>query len=675
MKHEFKAIINAQAQGFIKALDGAWSSVKSFTKNTKDRITSMASSFRQADKAVKDVDKSLQKADGTTRAAGNAVKIIGDSLKEAGKNSSVLSNIGDGITKVLDPVNAVTSAFKIGMSVIRTYAEASIQAAKETAEEWKNTADAIASGRTKTATTAKETDGYAKRLAELTRKESLSNAEKVEQLELLKKLGIEYSAFSETIRKNGGRIDEAIASKIKSDYKKDVSALKAEIRALEEAKKIQDDLAETWSGYWHGVLWQGKARDTAAEASRKSLELTRDIVDKQLELHKLQQTNPETDFRRRRQAEQEDEKIELNKSWQETQDAAIQKLDEADADLHLDDFEKKRDAVRKKYEELGKTLKYNREALARIADLQAEELAKIDKEEADKRADEAKKKAAAEEAAEKKVADARKKYLEAEKSLRKSIADERIAQAKKAADAEIRQLERVRRRIERQKGRFGFTLDINPDETPSEARKRRKTNAIDASIADKQQRQREGERVHYTRQERARIGQYRDLQKQGKQVDARIKELEAAKKQQEAAEQAKASSERIAEAAKKQQEAATELQEAAKALKALRGENAEGEQPERQPQRQQAKPGQKPPVQPQRRQAKPGQKPPVQPQRRQAKPGQKPPVQPQRRQPVNPQRPMSPIASAVRFAPNYTPQLAAILQSVNSLKANTYIIK
>ena len=36
---------------------------------------------------------------------------------------------------------------------------------------------------------------------------------------------------------------------------------------------------------------------------------------------------------------------------------------------------------------------------------------------------------------------------------------------------------------------------------------------------------------------------------------------------------------------------------------------------------------------------------------------------------------MSPIASAVRFAPNYTPQLAAILQSVNSLKANTYIVK
>lgn len=654
MKHEFKAIINAQAQGFIKALDGAWSSVKSFTKNTKDRITSMASSFRQADKAVKDVDKSAQSAD-------QSFKTIGDSIKAIGKGSNVLTGLGDGLVKVFNPVTAVFTLIRAGVDYIRSAMEANIQAAKDLAEQWKNTADAIAKGRAAYAATAKETDNYTRRLQELSGKTELSNAEKVEQIELLKKLGAEYARFSDILKKNGGNIEDAISYKIKLDYQKDISALKAEIRNLEQAQKIQADLADKWSGYWHQVAWQGKARQTASEADKKSLELTQQIIEKRLELRKLENTDPESDYRRRRTAEKEDQKIEENKKWQDTQDAAIQKLDEADADLHLDDFEKKRDAVRKKYEELGKTLKYNREALARIADLQAEELAKIDKEEADKRADEAKKKAAAEEAAEKKVADARKKYLEAEKSLRKSIADERIAQAKKAADAEIRQLERVRRRIERQKGRFGFTLDINPDETPSETRKRRKTNAIDASIADKQQRQREGERVHYTRQERARIGQYRDLQKQGKQVDARIKELEAAKKQQEAAEQAKASSERIAEAAKKQQEAATELQEAAKALKALRGENAESEQPERQPKQREDKSS---PHQPER-----------QPQRQQAKPGQKPPVQPQRRQPVSPQRPMSPIASAVRFTPNYTSQLEDILQSVNSLKSNTYIVR
>ena len=663
MKHEFKAIINAQAQGFIKALDGAWTSVKSFTKNTKDKIASMVSSFRQADKAVKTVDNSLQKAEGTTQTANSAVKILGESIKEAGKSSSVLSSVGDGITKVLDPVHAVIAAFKTIMAVIRMYADESIRAAKETAEEWKNTADAIASGRSKMATTAKETDGYARRLAELSRQESLSNAEKAEQIELLHKLGIEYSAFSENVRKNGGRIDEAIAIKIKNDYKKDISALKAEIRALEEAKKIQDELAETWSGYWLGVLWQGKARDTAAEASKKSLELTRDIVDKQLELHKLQQTNPEEDFRRRRQAEREEEKIELNKPWQETQDKALKELDAADADLHLDDYEKKRDAIRKKYEELAKTLKYNREALARIAALQQEELAKIDKEQADDREKEARKKADAEMAAEKKVADARKKFLEAEKNMRKAIADNRIAQAQKAADAEIKQLERVRRRIERQKGRFGFALDINPDEKASDARKRRKTNAIDASIAEKQQRQREGGRVHYTRQERARIGQYRDLQKQGKQVDARIKELQAAKKQQEAASQAKAAAERLAESAQRQQEAAKELKDAVKALRTIKGENGE-KQPTSRPQQRQAEKGG------QHRQT-------TQPKQNQnVKPGSQPISRPRQNQPVATQRPLSPIAaSAVHFTPNYTPQLAAILTAVNSLKSNTYIVK
>ena len=647
MKHELKAIINASADGFIKAINTAWNNVKSFAKNTKDKVGSLSSAFKSTDKAIKDTGKSAQAAD-------QSFKTIGDSIKAIGKGSNVLTGLGDGLVKVFNPVTAAFTLIRAGVDYIRSAMEANIQAAKELAEQWKNTADAIAKGRAAQASMAKETDAYAKRLQELSGKSDLSNAEKVEQIELLKKLGAEYARFSDVLKKNGGNVEEAISYKIHLDYQKDISALKAEIRNLEQAQKIQADLADKWSGYWHGVVWQGKARQTASEADKKSLELTQQIIEKRLELRKLEKTDPESDYRRRRAAEKEDQKIEENKKWQDTQDAAIQKLDEADADLHLDDFEKKRDAVRKKYEE-------------RIADLQAEELAKIDQQETEKRAEEAKKRADAEKAAEKAVADARKKYFEAEKAYRQAIADNRIAQAKKVADEEIKQLERVRRRIDKRLSRFGFTLDYNPDEKASDARKRRKTNAIDASIAEKQQAQAEGRKVHYTRQERARIGEYRDLQKQGKQVDSRIKEIEASQKQQEAATQAKAAAERLAESAKRQQDAAKELKEAVAALRKLRGDK-----PDATP----SKAGGKTAAQPRKnaegqRQGRQAANTPKRPQMPATRPRQA--VRPM----VDPKqigRPMQ-MTTAARFMPNYTPQLTAILASVNSLKSNTYIVR
>lgn len=660
MKHELKAIINASADGFIKAINTAWNNVKSFAKNTKDKVGSLSSAFKSTDKAIKDTGKSAQAAD-------QSFKTIGDSIKAIGKGSNVLTGLGDGLVKVFNPVTAAFTLIRAGVDYIRSAMEANIQAAKDLAEQWKNTADAIAKGRAAYAATAKETDNYVKRLQELSEKTELSNTDKVEQIELLKKLGAEYARFSDVLKKNGGNIEDAISYKIKLDYQKDVSALKAEIRNLEQAQKIQADLADKWSGYWHQVIGQGKARQTASEADKKSLELTQQIIEKRLELRKLENTDPESDYRRRRAAEKEDQKIEENKKWQDTQDAAIQKLDEADADLHLDDFEKKRDAIRKKYEELAKTLKYNKEALTRIADLQAEELAKIDQQEADKRAEEAKKRADAELAAEKAVMDARKKYFDAEKAYRQSIADARIAQAKKVADEEIRQLERVRRRIDKRMSRFGFTLDYNPDEKASDARKRRKTNAIDESIAEKQQTQAEGRKVHYTRQEKARISEYRSLQKQGKQVDSRIKEIEASQKQQEAASQAKAAAERLAESAQRQQDAAKDLEDAVAALRMLRGDKPDVT-PSKNGGRASAHSPQKPTSQ---RQVRPVTNAQRQPQKPMARPRQiiRPMLDPKKMG-----KPMQTMTAA-RFTPNYTQQLTAILHSVNSLKSNTYIVR
>ena len=87
MKHELKAIINASADGFVKAINTAWNNVKSFAKNTKDRVGSLSSAFKSTDKAIKDTGKSAQAAD-------QSFKTIGDSIKAIGKGSEALTGLG-----------------------------------------------------------------------------------------------------------------------------------------------------------------------------------------------------------------------------------------------------------------------------------------------------------------------------------------------------------------------------------------------------------------------------------------------------------------------------------------------------------------------------------------------------------------------------------------------------
>lgn len=586
----------------------------------------------------------------TTQKAEHFGSVLEAVVKGLGKDgvSGVMGNLKTLMDSAAFQVMVLQKVIQLCGKVIGDNLRSDADNWKEASEQAQAYADSVSNVEAILKKTSSQTENSMFRLGKLLRQEKLTNAEQLEMIQLLERLDGGFTHIGTTVdsaRMHLDQFNKDMAAFLDKSRNGRLAGVDDQISALRLALKNEDEIVKKYNEKGINGLTNGNAEKIVQESLTRQAAIHEKINKLLLERREIQASMTGAEYLRRRQAEQEDEKIEANKPWQESQDKAIKELDEADADLHLDDYEKKRNAILKKYEELAKTLKYNREELARIEKLKAEELAKLDKEQADDREKEAKKKADAEMAAEKKVADARKKYLEADKNMRKAIADNRIAQSKKAADAEIRQLERVRRRIERQKGRFGFTLEINPDEKASDTRKRRKTNAIDASIAEKQQRQREGGRVHYTRQERARIGQYRDLHKQGKQVDARIKDLEAAKKQQEAAEQAKAAAERIADAAKKQQEAAKELQDAAKALHGINGENA-GKQPTSRPQQRQA-----------------------------VKPGQRPNARQQQRLPVTPQRPMAPTAAAVSFTPNYTPQLAAILQAVLSLKSNTYIVK
>ena len=172
-------------------------------------------------------------------------------------------------------------------------------------------------------------------------------------------------------------------------------------------------------------------------------------------------------------------------------------------------------------------------------------------------------------AAEKAVHDATRRYIEARKAMAKTLHDEEIRQAKSAADAEIAQLQRRRNALQRRLGRFGFSLDVNPDETAAERRKRVARQNLDASIAEKQARQEEGKRVRYTSKEEARIREFRQTQNRIKKTDAEIAQIEAANKARDAAEAQRTSAEKFQDAASKQIEAAATLTSAVQSVQAL----------------------------------------------------------------------------------------------------------
>ena len=636
------------------------SSVESTRNVTAELGNTMAHTAEQTGDAARGMQDLKQKALDLSEAF---VSTKQNAEKFSGVIDAIVKGMGTGgASGVMANLRTLanSAAFQVALlqKVLKSLGETAIKAITIVHNTWKdasdlaqNFADLTAEGASSTDKVAEKTEKYMKRLGELLRTEKLSNVEKMEMSDLLGRLDGGFTHVGKSISKARGNLkqyDKDMAAFLDRDKHRKLESIDAQIGALHNALAEEKKIIGLFENQFFAGLTNGLTAKFATDARTREMQIQKKINGLLAERNELEESNPGNDYRRRRAAEDADKKAEQLKKMQDVRKDARKAMSEASDELDLSDYDRKRKAAMKKYADMARDLKGDPRAMANIARLRAKELAKIDKEESDKRAGEAKKQTDAEKAAEKSVHDAKKAFWDAEKNMRKAVADARVAQARKVADAEIRQLERVRKRIDRRKGRFGFTLDVNPDEKPSQARQRRKRNAIDSSIADKQQRQREGERVHYTRRERARIGQYRDLQKQGKQVDARLKELEAAKKQQEAAAQAKAAAERVSEAAKRQREAALKLQEAAKAaLKAIKGENPERSQPNRLPR-----------------------------QRQPAMPGRRPVVRPQQRNPSMVQRPIMPVASsAARFTPNYTPYLAAILTAVNRLKSNTYIVR
>lgn len=162
----------------------------------------------------------------------------------------------------------------------------------------------------------------------------------------------------------------------------------------------------------------------------------------------------------------------------------------------------------------------------------------------------------------KKLDEASAKYAEAEKRRGKALADEQVRQDKIVLDSRLSRLKRQADAERQRLGSFGFSLDVNPNESASSRRGRVRRMQLDASIAEKQEAQRSGERVHYTVQEKRRIADYRDSSRKLAKTEEQIAQLEAAGKAAEAARQQQAAADRLSESATALNQAAIELRAA-----------------------------------------------------------------------------------------------------------------
>ena len=128
-------------------------------------------------------------------------------------------------------------------------------------------------------------------------------------------------------------------------------------------------------------------------------------------------------------------------------------------------------------------------------------------------------------------------YLASERDLQEARREERELIKQQNRDRRAESLQRQRDRIQKRLSRFGFTPyeGFRLDESETRRARRKRNVELDASISEKMERSKAGERVSWSPQERQRILEYQRLQRRDKSLEAAQKQMNAAEKQRQAA--------------------------------------------------------------------------------------------------------------------------------------------
>jgi len=363
-----------------------------------------------------------------------------------------------------------------------------------------------------------------------------------------------------------------------------VDAIESQIRALQKLNEALEEEYKDRDSYWRNDF--GASIDEKERGKQRMLEIRNEqgangqrIMELREQLRMMGAEDNLGDWKREQEAEAHDEekkeKEEAEKQATKALEDQKKALEEATRKLEawgnsLDDNERQKNlrTILQKYEEAVK---------AGVDEKEAETVAvkavtaMLEKE----KADEEKKNAELLKAVEDRIKaykSAYEAYVQADKAVRDAKLDYAKTQRDLANENRSERIAKRRERIQKALGRFGFTPydGFSLDESSSARRERRRNMQLDASIAEKMAKAQAGGRVHWTRGERERIGEFQTLKRRDKELDAAQKQMDAATKQKQAAEQLQEAAKAIRLAVMGRGDAGRNLREAGRQLNEAR---------------------------------------------------------------------------------------------------------
>lgn len=366
-----------------------------------------------------------------------------------------------------------------------------------------------------------------------------------------------------TFRHNAGgqitNIDQQITDRMKKFRETTLEAINGGINQAQQiinsAQKFLKD-----STYWDEVLDRVGGINSMEDAS-KAIQQARNTIEDLTEARiNIRAIDPSREFMRERNGARSQKEYEQAKKERDDKQKAeqerVKKLQEGTK--KLEDWENSITDNERQKEYRSIMAKYNEAISAGVKEEDARRVATeaitalLKKEEAEEK----KKNQELLDAVQKKI-DAYKqtyqKYLDAEKSLVDAKRQYADAQRDLAREAKAERIQRRREAIARKLRTFGFTLpeEFDLKETNRQRTARRRNRQTDMGIGEKLAQWQEGRKVHWTKAERERLGEYQALQSKDKELEAVQKQMDAAQKTENAAERLGSAADAVRDAALK----------------------------------------------------------------------------------------------------------------------------
>lgn len=361
---------------------------------------------------------------------------------------------------------------------------------------------------------------------------------------------------------SGGRItniDQQITDRMKDFRAKTLEAIEGGIKQAQQVMSSANQFLKD-SSYWDEVLDHIGGIHSMEDAAKATQQAQQTIADLTEARTKIRAIDPTREFMRERNGAREQKEYEKAKKERENEQKAEQerakKLQEGTK--KLEDWENSLTDNERQKEYRSIMAKYNEAIEAGVKEEDARRVATeaitalLKHEEAEEK----KKNQELLDAVQKKI-DAYKqtyqRYLDAEKRLvdaKKQYAD---AQRDLAREAKAERIQQRREAIARKLRTFGFSLPENFDMQESNRQRmaRRRNRKNDNSIGEKLVQWEEGRKVHWTKAERERLGEYQALQSKDKQLEAIQKQMDAAQQTENAAERLGSAADAVRDAALK----------------------------------------------------------------------------------------------------------------------------